>query len=294
MMEELNVFDLIKNEKIEYSFINDEDEEKKVFSTDKIYLQDLDSLKLLKTNSLIKSYSDFVALNRNFDLTDNSSLETQENKRIGTYRILSNAKHSIPLCVQSKPQICTSEFGYGYAPKLALTLPHPMTFDEIGEKIGKIEYKNGVFTINIGNYPYKRADQSTSELLEKLFNHGDLREGITCTGLHYTERGDNDETFTSRQYPEFEYNGKKFVRVFTLPRPRRDNSSLVNKFADGGDIPSNQAVWVEVSAMPFNILTTKVDKDGLIEKIYLESEDIILNSLICGKDYGNIRLLERF
>ena len=70
--------------------------------------------------------------------------------------------------------------------------------------------------IKLGEYPGKIASPDMQKMLEEAYNNGSLQDGLTCTGRLYTTNGQSDEDgveFLSKQNPEFEFNGEKYVRV---------------------------------------------------------------------------------
>ncbi|MBR2588705.1 MAG: hypothetical protein IKF82_05010 [Bacilli bacterium] len=73
--------------------------------------------------------------------------------------------------------------------------------------------KNGILEVEYGEYPQYAVDANLGEILEKEFLTGTLRK----TGKTYTtySRGSNehDESFSPLKHEEFEYGGKKYVRV---------------------------------------------------------------------------------
>ena len=147
--------------------------------------------------------------------------------------------------------------------------------------------------LKIGEYPKTRASDKMQQTLEEMYNDGDLKQGLTCTGRLFTTNGQrvtlND--FLSKQNPEFEYNGKKYVRTITW------NDAGSNKFADGSYVPlTGAAVWIEVQPVTFEIanwdklprsINPKGKRFGADENIELEAEEAILSGLPFYPDWDH-------
>ncbi len=128
-----------------------------------------------------------------------------------------------------------------------------------------------MFTIELGEYPKSKAENSDE--LEKLFQHNMLKP----TGKIYTGVCLPTKHPSFMQNPEFEYNGKKYVRVISL-----ENSTLRhNKSSTHG-----QAVWIVVEpikwtiknweSLPKSINPTGDGSDNFME---LESTDAIISGI---------------
>lgn len=102
--------------------------------------------------------------------------------------------------------------------------------------------KKGLFEVEYGEYPQKVAIKELQLMLEKTYQSGNLKQ----TGKSYTvdsrKYSDYDKGFLEQKYEEFEYNGKKYVRVIANTYFDGKEVTLSNgeKYKDG------DAVWVEV------------------------------------------------
>lgn len=99
---------------------------------------------------------------------------------------------------------------------------------------------NGVAEIDYGEYPQQAVDKRLGETLER--EHQSRR--LKTTGKTYTtdsrRPSEYDEGFKAQQHQEYEYSGKRYVRVEAR---LNDNPTTI---ANGVEITTGDAVWVEV------------------------------------------------
>ena len=116
------------------------------------------------------------------------------------------------------------------------------------DKSGKILY----YTIEFGSYPQDKAKNSGE--LERLFN----AHKLTPTGKTYTGYMKEDGSFQQNQ--EFEYGGKKYVRVISK---KYDNDS---EYKDKTKAPEDGTpMWAEVQPIKWKI---KIAHNSCICKFY--------------------------
>ncbi len=128
-------------------------------------------------------------------------------------------------------------------------------------------------TIEFGFYPQDKAENGDE--LERLFQKCDL----TKTGKEYVGYLYEDGTYSPKQ--EFEYKGKKYVRVVSQ---KYDTDS---EFKDGTEAPRSETpVWAEVQPIKWKIKNwddlPKVlnpNGNGSAVDIYVRTEDAILTAL---------------
>ena len=140
--------------------------------------------------------------------------------------------------------------------------------------------------IEIGEYPGEIASQELQGALEEAYNGGKLKDGLTCTGRLFTTNGQREycKDFLSKQNPEFEFNGEKYVRVvvWTLNAHRH--------YADGTNMPCNKhtAVWHKVEPVKLEIknwdelpqnINPRGKRIGGANIIKTETEECILSGL---------------
>jgi len=120
---------------------------------------------------------------------------------------------------------------------------------------------DGVLRVEYGEYPQKAVDENMQEKLENAFIYRLLRR----TGKTYTTDSQKYDDYSSKFKPqtlkEYEYEGKKYVRV------------IVNSYFDGNEFQLSTAceymdgdyVWVEVS--PITWLVDEKNDIAVSEKI---------------------------
>ena len=118
---------------------------------------------------------------------------------------------------------------------------------EVKDIMGKTIYH----TLQIGEYPKTKVDESLSKTLELLYNGGKIKEGISSTGRWYSCNGAIDlgeQVYEGKHSPEFEYQGNRYVRVISSP-----NWSL-REYSDGTPPGKSGTIrWVKVEPISFVI-----------------------------------------
>ena len=159
----------------------------------------------------------------------------------------------------------------------ARSAPEHFKIEPFKDKSGKILYH----TIEFGSYPQDKARNSSE--LEKLYN----AHKLTPTGKTYTGYMNEDGSFEQNQ--EFEYGGKKYVRVISKGY---DNDS---EYKDGTKVPEDGTpMWAEVQPIKWKIknwdeLPRSINPKGkgTAKTIYVKSEEGIMSGIpfypYCGK-----------
>ena len=120
---------------------------------------------------------------------------------------------------------------------------------------------DGVLEVEYGYYPQKAVSRDMQERLERAFKSGSLSR----TGKNYTTDSrkykESDEEFLPKQHQEYQYNGKRYVRVEANSQFDGAEFQLSNgeKYRDGDN------VWVEVS--PVKWLVDERAKIMLTDKL---------------------------
>ena len=144
------------------------------------------------------------------------------------------------------------------------------------DKGGKTLY----YTIEFGSYPQDKARNSSE--LEKLYN----ARKLTPTGKTYTGYMKEDGSFEQNQ--EFEYGGKKYVRVISK---KYNNDS---KYKDKTKAPEDGTpMWAEVQPIKWKIknwdeLPRSINPigNGTAKTIYVKSEEGIMSGIPFYPEYG--------
>ncbi len=122
---------------------------------------------------------------------------------------------------------------------------------------------NGTEEVEYGEYPQYAADSRMQSILESEYNRG-----MNKTGRSYTfdsvKYDDYDTGFKPVTYEEYEYQGKKYIRI----RANSDFEGGKFKLSNGVEYRDGDYVWVEVSPVKWLI----DDRTGiLISKMGLVS-----------------------
>lgn len=178
-----------------------------------------------------------------------------------------------------------SERSAGLCPALHLNLSSVISarsasrdfkIEPFKDKSGKILY----YTIEFGSYPQDKARNSSE--LEKLYN----AHKLTPTGKIYTGYMKEDGSFEQNQ--EFEYGGKKYVRVISK---KYDDDS---EYKDKTKAPENGTpMWAEVQPIKWKIknwdeLPRSINPigNGTAKTIYVKSEEGIMSGIPFYPEYG--------
>ena len=149
----------------------------------------------------------------------------------------------------------------------------------VRDKNGKVRYH----TLHIGEYSGAEIVGKAAELLEKLYNHGDLKEELKATGRWYSSNGnmDSETGYQGKHSPEFEYNGLRFVRTMADPETNP------NQYTEGSiELKQGRVRWQRVEPVSFIILNwdslpKNINPDGFGTKDYFKliSEDILISNM---------------
>lgn len=258
--------------------------DKTLRTTDTISIRSLEEVENQTNKERQRSLTDFALMNHAWQ---SDIYETEQDKRVGMYCLRSGSAHSryyasYVFGAGSYGGDFVSNNVSGICPALSLHLPSKIftrsTLREIGE-VREVKSKDGktlYYTIDIGEYPKTKVSSDMQEKLESMYNGGYLRGGLKCTGKLYTTNGAqySDEYFLSKQNPEFEINGEKYVRVTLW----NNYDSCI--YEDGSRVHTTEAVqWVKVEPITFRISNYKKFALGLTKILELDSDEIILSGL---------------
>ncbi|UKI26799.1 MAG: ATP-binding protein [Bacilli bacterium] len=124
---------------------------------------------------------------------------------------------------------------------------------------------NGTEEVEYGEYPQYAADSRMQSILESEYNRG-----MNKTGRSYTfdsvKYDDYDTGFKPVAYEEYEYQGKKYIRI----RANSDFEGGKFKLSNGVEYRNGDYVWVEVSPVKWLIddrARILISKMGLVSGI---------------------------
>ena len=121
--------------------------------------------------------------------------------------------------------------------------------------------RDGILEVEYGYYPQKAVSKDMQERLERAYRSGRLsktRNSYTTDSRKYDAY---DEKFLAKQHEEYEYNGKRYVRVEANSDFGGNDFTLSNgeKYKDGDN------VWIEVS--PVKWLVDEREKVMITDKL---------------------------
>lgn len=136
-------------------------------------------------------------------------------------------------------------------------------------------------TIQLGEYPKTKVSKDLNQELESKYNNGTLKEGIKATGRWFSANGQTRKylKYMGRHNPEFEYGGKKYVRVALDPYI----SGIQEK---PGSEEKNVIKWLTVEPISFIIknweeLPKQINPNGNGRAKYfdLRAEEAIISNI---------------
>ena len=129
----------------------------------------------------------------------------------------------------------------------------------------KVSGYNGTEEVEFGKYPQNAADSRMQNILESEYNRG-----MNKTGRSYTfdsvKYDDYDTGFKPVTYEEYEYGGKKYIRI----KANSDFDGYRFKLSNGVEYIDGDYVWVEVSPVKWLIddrTGLLISKKGLVSGI---------------------------
>ena len=131
---------------------------------------------------------------------------------------------------------------------------------------------NGTDEVEYGEYPQNAADLKMQNILESEYNRGMNKTGGSYT-FNSVKINDCVSEFKPITYEEYEYQGKKYIRVKANTN-YRDNKF---KLSNGVEYVDGDYVWVEVQPVKWLIddrTGMLISKKGLVSGIRFLSEDI--------------------
>ena len=138
-------------------------------------------------------------------------------------------------------------YNRGHSVRPAVSSSEASKVTPSGERV----IESGIRVAEYGEYPQTVVDKKTSEKLEELLESNSLHP----TGKNYTfdavDIYDDDTAFKAASYPEYELDGKKYIRV--PGRPDGDG----RKLSTGERVEEEKNYWVEVQPIEW-----LMDKSG--------------------------------
>lgn len=154
-------------------------------------------------------------------------------------------------------------YRYGRTGVVRPALQSSVIFSQISPN--RVRGYNDTFEVEYGEYPQYAVDSGMQNILETEYNRG-----MNKTGKSYTfdsvKYDDYDTGFKAVTYEEYEYQGKKYIRI----RANSDFGGNRFKLSNGVEYRDGDYVWVEVSPVKWLIddrTGTLISKKGLVSGI---------------------------
>lgn len=171
-----------------------------------------------------------------------------------------------------------------YAGKRSGAVRPALPFSNISDiSLNGVKGRHGFLEVEYGEYPQYAVDTNLGRILDDSFQAGVLRR----TGKTYTtdsRRWDaNSKRFSPVQHEEFEYNGKRYVRV-------KSNDTHENfKLSNGVTVHPGMYVWLEVSPIKW-IVDDRANM--LVSKTLLASGIRFCNDRQYNGDFKNTEMYQ--
>ena len=164
-----------------------------------------------------------------------------------------------------------SHYRYGRKGAVRPALLSSFIFSQISPN--RVRGYNGTEEVEYGEYPQYAPDSDVQRRLENEYKNGNLQQ----TGRNYTfdktEYDDYDQYFQPVTYEEYDYNGKRYIRI----RANSDSGHGSKfKLSNGEYYQDGDFVWIEVSPVKWLIddkTQTLVSKRGLLSGIRFHTKD---------------------
>ena len=220
-----------------------------------------DKLDILKIRGIKAALTDFSILLGAYVFSNHIDNGSSFEGRTGYYLTKSDDGDNEPLVVDGDgDKGCTSIERRNGGARPALPFSSISSIPTNGES-GK-RAKDGVLEVEYGYYPQKAVSRDMQERLERAYRSGNIsktRNSYTTDSRKYNEY---DEKFLAKQHEEYEYIGKRYVRV-------EANSDYFgsNEFTlSNREIYKNgDNVWVEV--LPVKWLVDEKAKVMITDKL---------------------------
>ena len=156
-----------------------------------------------------------------------------------------------------------SKYRYGRSGAVRPALQSSVIFSQISPN--RVRGYNGTEEVEYGEYPQNAADSRMQNILESEYNRG-----MNKTGRSYTfdsvKYDDYDTGFKPVTYEEYEFQGKKYIRI----KANSDFGDNEFKLSNGVEYGNGDYVWVEVSPVKWLIddrTGILISKKGLVSGI---------------------------
>ncbi len=264
-----------------------------------------DFLYLNSSNDILKSKSrDRQKKATDFSIINAQNAVAKNGKYFGWYRLSDSKENGLKFTYAISPDGNLEIFGNdaiycGFAPCVNIRIPknysiknYENNFSKVNSFLSKIKREKPV--IKLGAYPQTYVNKELSNYLEKCFNNGNLKDGMVATGRYYTCNGNliHDNGFFEKRCPEFEIDGKRYVRY-------HQKKGVIN--VNGRIYRDENMGWFKVEPVEFIVknwskMPTYINPKGTNEDIEfnLETKNIMFSGISFGNNSYEDSFVKKF
>ena len=141
--------------------------------------------------------------------------------------------------------------------------------------------------IEFGEYPQKVVSLKLSCDLERIYSRGGLKETGKIYTIDSVDVNDKNTHFKARQYVEYEYNGKKYIRFIG------DSNCEGEILSDGRKVKKGEVYWIEVKPIRWLIVSTHTGEYAVTKNIMFAGVQMSLSPFLFNF-FENLTILEYF
>ena len=284
MKNNVDLTKFLVSTKLDNSTENGDDGDSSYLTTDKIYLKSFDDLVFTSNKHCRKKLTDFAILTGAHQIIEN-------NVGYGSYWTRTTAiddDSSVYAVLPSGEMDNLNKTRKDVGVVISLSIDAKFLTNKDCYTIETTQSEDGedIHIMKMGEYPCTRVNDQEAKVLEDLFNGGQLKQEMTCTGKLFTING-KDDKFLTKQIPEFIVDGHKYVRMINARKQSKEYDYLY-RYSDGTIVANQESVeWVKVEPISFEIENWTQVEQMLLQKdlskldgvIKLTSQNIILGGL---------------
>ena len=200
--------------------------QEQIFGSDK-----LDVIRKRGTNAAITDFSILLGVNVLYHIDNDSSLEG----RTGCYWTKSDGGVNNVVCDRGCHQVHARYIGA--RPALPFSSINSIPTNGVRRRA-----KDGILEVEYGYYPQKAVSRDMQERLETAYKSKTISKTKNSYTTDSRESNDFRKKFLAEQHEEYEYQGKRYVRI--IPNNGKYNNEFT--LSNGEKYRNGDNVWVEV------------------------------------------------
>ncbi len=148
--------------------------------------------------------------------------------------------------------------------------------------------RNGILEVEFGEYPQWTCSKQLGKTLERLYRSNTLNKTGKCYTTDSRPYSEYDKGFASQKHIEYEYNGKKYVRVKV--NSYFDGSEIT--FSNGEKYKDGDFIWISVS--PIKWLVDEKNDLAITKNIIVSGVQFNIESNYNGKNFDKMNIKKFF